>query len=361
MDKFTYKNFQSGNTDIAYDANKGYTEPTSEAMVRKELSYPLYEVKKYINEELLDGTDNDAHIKVDIIPEATDSTNGLMSASDKDKLDGIESGAEVNIIEDIADANGTTLVSAITSKTAKLKPATNSQNGYMTSSDHTQMSTDHTKLSGITGVNVYYGICPSAYGSAEVKVVTTTTGDFTFAEGKILVVKFEERNTYVGTISLNVDGIGAIEVRMQTLTDTIRDGMLVVFACNTLNYDAVYMRTIIDPVMSDSSINPVQNNVIKAYVDNAISGVSGGSKVWTASYSNNGIYSASTLTTNEGNFVLAEGNRIVITCTNASGCEINSYSKLNVDGTGAVAIRTMDGRELVAVKRGNIRALWMRI
>ena len=37
-----------------------------------------------------------------------------------------------------------------------------------------------------------------------------------------------------------------------------------------INYDAVYMRTVIDPVMSDSSANPVQNNVIKAYVDNAL-------------------------------------------------------------------------------------------
>lgn len=298
MDKFTYKNFQLGNTDIAYDANKGYTEPTSEAMVRKELSYPLYEVKKYINEELLDGTDNDAHIKVGIIPEATDSTNGLMSASDKDKLDGIESGAEVNIIEDVK-VNGTSLT--VTSKSVNIPEATTSAPGVMSASDKT-------KLNGLNNA------LANKADFSKVGTIRQTVGGET---------DFHDIDNY----EFIVDGDANIE------------GLRVNYA------DGDDERTFDIPKVP--CVSSADNGKILKVVGgewNVASESGGGSNVWTASYSNNGIYSASTLTTNEGDFVLSPGNKVIVTFTNVDGCEISSYSKLNVDGTGALSIRNLDGK-----------------
>ena len=50
MDKFSYGTYDSSITDIAYDSTKGYVEPSGEQEVRKELSYPLKELKDYINQ-----------------------------------------------------------------------------------------------------------------------------------------------------------------------------------------------------------------------------------------------------------------------------------------------------------------------
>lgn len=88
MDKFNYGNFNSSNTDIVFSGGKGYTDPTSEDEVRKQLSHPLKEVKDYINNEILDDNGN---IDVANIPVATPTTPGLMSPTDKVKVDGLES------------------------------------------------------------------------------------------------------------------------------------------------------------------------------------------------------------------------------------------------------------------------------
>ena len=49
MDLLEYKTFDSSNSDIAYDATNGYTTPANEEAVRKQLSYPLKEVKTFVN------------------------------------------------------------------------------------------------------------------------------------------------------------------------------------------------------------------------------------------------------------------------------------------------------------------------
>ena len=48
MEKFSYKTFDPDSTELVYDASKGYTEPSSELDTRKELSYPLKELKDFI-------------------------------------------------------------------------------------------------------------------------------------------------------------------------------------------------------------------------------------------------------------------------------------------------------------------------
>lgn len=49
MNKFDYGNFDSTNADIAFASTNGYTDPASELETRKQLSYPLKELKTYIN------------------------------------------------------------------------------------------------------------------------------------------------------------------------------------------------------------------------------------------------------------------------------------------------------------------------
>lgn len=49
MDKLTYGSYSSDITDVVFDSTKGYSEPNGEQEVRKQLSFPLKEVKDYIN------------------------------------------------------------------------------------------------------------------------------------------------------------------------------------------------------------------------------------------------------------------------------------------------------------------------
>lgn len=49
MNKFDYGSFDSTNADIAFTSTNGYTDPASELETRKQLSYPLKELKTFIN------------------------------------------------------------------------------------------------------------------------------------------------------------------------------------------------------------------------------------------------------------------------------------------------------------------------
>lgn len=49
MNKLSYGNFDSSNNDIAYSSTSGYNTPASEDEVRKQLSYPLKEIKTFVN------------------------------------------------------------------------------------------------------------------------------------------------------------------------------------------------------------------------------------------------------------------------------------------------------------------------
>jgi hypothetical protein len=52
MEKLNYGNYNSSITDIAYSATNGYSNPASELETRKQLSYPLKEIKDCINNTL---------------------------------------------------------------------------------------------------------------------------------------------------------------------------------------------------------------------------------------------------------------------------------------------------------------------
>ena len=60
MNKLSYGNFDSDNDDIAFIASNGYDTPASEIAVRKQLSYPLKEVKDFINNTVSEDSSRNA-------------------------------------------------------------------------------------------------------------------------------------------------------------------------------------------------------------------------------------------------------------------------------------------------------------
>lgn len=65
MNKLNYGNFDSTSADIAFSSTNGYTDPASELETRKQLSYPLKEIKDYINNTIpTDTGDNPVQLVV---------------------------------------------------------------------------------------------------------------------------------------------------------------------------------------------------------------------------------------------------------------------------------------------------------
>ena len=58
MDKLEYKTFDPNNNDIAFSENNGYDNPASEEETRKQLSYPLKEIKTFLNDTMPVNTSN---------------------------------------------------------------------------------------------------------------------------------------------------------------------------------------------------------------------------------------------------------------------------------------------------------------
>ena len=52
MDHLDYKTFDPDNNDIAFSENNNYTDPASEIETRKQLSYPLYEIKEFLGDTM---------------------------------------------------------------------------------------------------------------------------------------------------------------------------------------------------------------------------------------------------------------------------------------------------------------------
>ncbi len=178
---------------------------------------------------------------------ATTSANGLMSSSDKTKLNGIASGAEVNVQADwsetttssdayiknkptlatvatsgaYSDLTGTPTIPTVNNATLTIqKNGTNVQTFTANaSSNKTANITVPTKVSELTadvGKAVYYGTCATAAATAA-KVVTVSAGqNFALEVGATVGVKFTYTNSYSATsssgVTLNVNSTGAKKI-----------------------------------------------------------------------------------------------------------------------------------------------------
>lgn len=65
MNHLTYGSFDSTNADIAFSDANGYTDPASESETRKQLSYPLKEIKTFLHDAIsIDDSDNVIQLRV---------------------------------------------------------------------------------------------------------------------------------------------------------------------------------------------------------------------------------------------------------------------------------------------------------
>lgn len=149
---------------------------------------------------------------------ATQSAAGLMSAADKTKLDGVDTGAQVNKIETIKK-NGTTL--AIENKSVnitvptKVSELVNDAN-YITKAEAattanklaTARNIDGIDFDGTSDVN-HFGTCSTAAATAA-KVVDCA--GYKLVSGARITVKFTVTNTAVSP-SLNVNTTGAKPIK----------------------------------------------------------------------------------------------------------------------------------------------------
>lgn len=136
---------------------------------------------------------------------------------------------------DIKDA---TARSDIASKQDTLVSGTN----IKTVNGNSLLGSGDITIAGGGSQNTWYGTCPTA-AATQAKVVTTTDGNFTLAEGNMVRVKFTNAQTYNGGITLNVDGTGAKSVMRQGTTATVRyfflAGEVVDFVYDGTNFLAV--------------------------------------------------------------------------------------------------------------------------
>ena len=214
---------------------------------------------------------------------ATNSTDGLLTASDKAKLDTVAQNANYitatagtltsGVLVGTIGVNGTdvklyapqntnttyTLTksgdnlvltpSSGSAQTVTLNLAatgTNSANGLMSSADKARLDamSDNANYTTMTPTitngkalavfnadgadttiydsrDIYYGTCATASGT-QAKVVTTQNSDFVLTTGAMVRVKFTSANGYNGTATLNVDNTGAINITRVGTTTTTR-------------------------------------------------------------------------------------------------------------------------------------------
>lgn len=102
------------------------------------------------------------------LPEASQTDAGLFSSTDKTKLDGIASGAEVNVGTNLSYTAATRVLASSTGNDATLPEATTSNAGLLSSSDKTKLDTMDSGAEPNVGTNLSY--------TASTRVIASSTG-----------------------------------------------------------------------------------------------------------------------------------------------------------------------------------------
>lgn len=199
---------------------------------------------------------------------ATQSANGLMSSTDKAKLDGIATGANKITVDTALSSSSTNPVqnkvinaalakkantSAIPTKTSQLTndsgfKTTDSNTTYsisksgstitLTGSDgSTSTVTDSNTTYSNAGLGNGYGTCSTA--AATVAKTATLSGYALSAQGRVSV-KFDEDVPAAATLNINSKGAKAIYYKGAAITDNIiLGGDIVTFVYNGTQYEIV--------------------------------------------------------------------------------------------------------------------------
>tara|TARA_S200002703_G_scaffold102303_1_gene88603 strand:+ start:7920 stop:10238 length:2319 start_codon:yes stop_codon:yes gene_type:complete len=103
------------------------------------------------------------------LPVATQSAAGLISSTDKTKLDGIASGAEVNVDTNLSYTAATRVLASSTGTNATLPEATTSNAGLLSSADKTKLDGMDAGAEPNVGTDLTY--------TASTRVIASSTGD----------------------------------------------------------------------------------------------------------------------------------------------------------------------------------------
>jgi len=218
--------------------------------------------------------------------EATTSAAGLMSASDKSKLDGVDSGADVNVIEAVK-VNGTALT--VTNKAVdvtvptKTSDLTNDSNFPVDASyvhtDNNYTTTEKNKLSGIEAeankTVVDSSLSTTSENPVQNKVVkaaldvldselivsdiqpTATTNQLWVAEtlgSASSVATYAELQALQAEVNTKVTAISGKGLSSSDYTSEEK--------AKLLGIEAGATRNVVDSALSTSSTNPVQNKAV---------------------------------------------------------------------------------------------------
>jgi len=193
---------------------------------------------------------------------ATKSVAGLMSAADKAKLDGIAEGATKITVDSKLSSGSTNPVMNGTITVALSSKA-----------DKTDLYRKLDKAGGTITGNL------TVNGDFEPVKGLTTNGGVNAQSVSTPVLALHDNGAAGANASINVSGVGAVEV-------TVPDGdkrakARLKIGTPTEDDDATTKKyvdskvvagggVIVDTAMSSTSTNPVQNKVIKQYIDSAI-------------------------------------------------------------------------------------------
>lgn len=172
---------------------------------------------------------------------ATQSANGLMSAADKKKLDGIATGAQVNAVTSVAGKTGAVTL-------AKGDVGLGSVDNTADANKSVKSAGTLTTARTIDGVSFNGGANIIHYGKSDTVAATATkavacTG-FTLATGAWIAVKFGVTNTAaVANLKLNVNSTGekAIKYRGGNLpaAGTLAANRVYLFVYDGTNYELI--------------------------------------------------------------------------------------------------------------------------
>lgn len=217
---------------------------------------------------------------------ATSSSDGLMSKEDKAKLDGIAAGATKTTIDSALSSTSTNPVQnkAVNTAITNLKAvATTSANGLMSASDKT-------KLNGIaTGAQVNQNAFSTiAVGSASV-TADSTTDTLTLAGSNVTLTPDTSNDKItIGITKTNVtDALGYTPPESDTTYEAATTSVAgLMSSSDKSKLDGIAEganKTVVDSQWSSTSTNPIQNKILNA----AIAGLKA-----VATTSANGLMSA---------------------------------------------------------------------
>jgi hypothetical protein len=305
------------------------------------------------------------------VPIVTITNAGFMSIDDKTKLDGIETGAQVNVATNLtytaAASNGT--VNSSTGTNATIPAATTSLAGLLT-------STDKTKLDGIeTGAQVNVGtnlsITAGTTAGPTINSSTGTNATLPTASGTASGVVTTGAQTWAGvktfssTITGSISGNAGTATTLQTartINGTSFDGSANI---TTANWGTARTLTIGSTGKSVNGSGNVSWSLAEIGVNDstltlATSGIATGSQTWTSNQGSNATFTVNVPGTNlamggSGNsrtITSSTGDNVsvpVVTTTNAgfmatgdktkldgieAGAQVNVGTNLGSSGTG---------------------------